>query len=59
MKKHNTQQNRLNGYFKKNEFARSYELVAEGIDRKTIQRAVESGNLRKTGYGLYHAIDAS
>lgn len=58
MNKHNTQQNRLNAYFKKNEFARSYELVAEGIDRKTIQRAVESGNLRKIGYGLYQAVDA-
>ena len=59
MNKINTQHNRLNAYFTKNVFARSYELVVEGIDRKTIQRAVESGNPRKIGYGLYQAIDAS
>lgn len=53
-----TQMDRLRAYFKKHENARAFDLVKEGVDRKTIQRASQSGAILKVGYGLYQAADA-
>ena len=53
-----TQLGRLKAYLGKHKFARAFELVAAGIDRKTIQRALLNGDIRKAGYGLYSAVDA-
>lgn len=58
MQKKDTQLSRLMAYLETHDLARAFELVAKGIDSKTIQRAVQSGYVRKAGYGLYQAADA-
>lgn len=59
IKRRDTQLYWLKEYFTKHDFARESELVAEGIDRKTIQRAVRKGDIRKEGYGIYRGGDTS
>ncbi len=50
---------KLAAYFSKHDLARASELVDDGIDRKTIQRAVKQGLILRSGYGLYQAVNAS
>ncbi len=54
-----TQLQLLKAYLRKHDFARASELVGEGIDGKTIERAVRNGDIEKAGYGIYRGADAT
>lgn len=49
---------KLRKYFENHELARAYELFEAGIDRKTIQRGFQKGEIMKISRGLYQSLGA-
>lgn len=51
-----TQRQRLIGLLDAKSIVRAYELRSEGIDAKTISRAVQAGELMRLSHGLYQRV---